>query len=62
MIGKIFLLGILGIVAIYMISIIPKPIAMATSEFLVIFGLIAFVLAIILFGIKSPREKLWWET
>lgn len=61
MIGKIFLLGILGIVAIYMISIIPKPIANLLAEFLVVFGIIAFILAVAIFGFKPVKEKLWWE-
>jgi TRAP-type C4-dicarboxylate transport system permease small subunit len=61
MLSKIFLLGILGIGVIYVISILPKKIASVLAEFLVIAGIIAFLLAIILFGFKPIREKLWWE-
>lgn len=61
MLKKIFLFGILGIGILWGISMIPKKIANASAEFLIIYGIIAFILAIILFGFKKVPEKLWWE-
>jgi predicted membrane channel-forming protein YqfA (hemolysin III family) len=62
MLTKIFLIIILGIAGLWVISMIPKPIGKAMSEFLIISGVIGLLLAVLMFGFKPIREKAWWET
>lgn len=58
---KIVIIGILAIMGLWLISMIPKNIGRAMSEFMIIGGIIAFVLAVLIFGFKKIPEKLWWE-
>jgi hypothetical protein len=61
MFKKIMIIGILGLLGLWLISMIPKKIANASSEFLVIYGIIAFIFVIVIFGFKKIPEKSWWE-
>jgi hypothetical protein len=61
MLKKMFLIGILLVGGILVVQMIPKKIANASAEFLIIYGIIAFILMIAIFGFKPIKEKLWWE-
>jgi hypothetical protein len=61
MFKKIMVIGLLGIAGLWLISMIPKNIGRAMSEFLIIGGIVAFLLAVLMFGFKKIPAKLWWE-
>jgi RsiW-degrading membrane proteinase PrsW (M82 family) len=61
MFKKITMIIAFIIIVIMGISIIPKQIATPVGTFLIIFGIVMLVLALLIFGFKDTPAKQWWE-
>ena len=60
-VSKITLVIILIVGSLIVISLIPKQISRSLSIFLILFGIIAFIIAVVAFGFKESPIKEWWE-
>lgn len=57
----IILLGIVVILGIYGVRAMPKEIGQPLSIFLIIFGVVLFLLALYFMGFEKIAPKEWWE-